>query len=335
MIQSSQTNTTALSLQCPPAVLLARQNKLSRFEDAVQRLSISCRLSDLEALIFRNEYGAPPLTWLSDTERWERLNKLWAEVSMLTGAVMYADNYSRSLQQGMLETFIMSNAKYAGLTLDEIRHAFYLNTQGELADSAPPGSGGIIRHYNTELNAEYVGAVLKAYITKRARIHAEKGDDVQQAMRLTGEAPQPPEITADQWQQMIEDDYQRYCRREVNMILNTSPKYIFLRKCGLIRFSSKAKWHEWYREALRTRGRAARAGLVKQFADRIVSEKAISMYEAINTCGVVPHYEHESVLLEMRRLVYLKFLEISETRGREAVFSCSIKNRLCQGKSCA
>lgn len=271
----------------------------------------------------RNELSAPQMRWLSESERWESFQTLWVEVKMLTGAILHEPPLL-SVQLTMLETFIMSHEKYQRLTRNEIRHAFYMNAQGEFADQVPSGSGGMFRHYNKELNAEFIGDVLNAYVRRKARLYDQKHYAIAQAMAPAVEAPP---VTAEHWQNLVEQDYQRYLREEYHLIFFGADKYLFVRRCGLIKFSSARKWRQWYAQALEIRERRARTAQVTKFSQRVEREKAVEMYEAIRRSGLIPVYEHKSVLHEMRKLVYDAFLQCCFDRGQSSIFSCSIENR--------
>jgi len=281
--------------------------------------------------MIRNELNSPKLFKLNDDQLNDGLCKIWMEIQMLTGASMYPDDGSQLLdiQLRMLNRFLMSNPKYSRLSLTEILHAFYLNNQGEFADSAPAGSGGVFRHYNKELNAEFIGDVLNAYVRKKSKMYGEKMTDLWRV--LDPPVEQKIVLSSEDWQAFIQDDYNDYRAGDTNKIFNTSPKYCYLRRCELIKFSSKKRWWEWYKACLEHRERRARIKAAHaKYTSKRELDLEVEMYRAIHETGMIPKHEHRNVISTMRRLAYLKFFEIISSCAINKIFEeIEFKTTLC------
>ncbi len=291
------------------ALQVGRKVTLVKFEEAVHQLTTSKVLSALEVMMIRNELNSPKLKLLSEDDRWETLKDIWSEVKLVTGAIMHEGDLL-SVQLAVLERFIISNQRLADLTRTEIIHAFYMNNQSEFDQ--------VYRHYNKELNAEFVGDVLNAYLKRKVRMYDQKYSDIYKALN-------PPEdkqfiLTSYDWENFIQLDYDLYRMGDAEMIFNTSSKYVVLRKYGLIRFTSKQKWLNWYRRALDQRELEVKETITRTNNERFAKENALSMYEAIKQTGVISKGEHKSVIFLSRRLVYLEFFAIISSCAINRIF---------------
>lgn len=287
----------------PALVVQARQSqeaRLERYEAGVQGLMISKALNEVDAQVVRNELNSPTLRWLSEDDRWDELVDIWAEVKLLTGALLH-EGKMLHVQLRMLERFIASDPKFYSLTTNEIRHAFYLNNQGRYAE--------VFKHYNRELNAEFVGSVLLAYVKYKAMLYTRAGADIK---GLLNPAPSKPvvEITNADWMEYIQQDYDRYRTGQANLIFNCSAKYIILRKRGLIPLSSRKKWWEWYRNALMSLENKLRLETGGSEGQRITRGRQIEAWELVRETGIIYRSDHLSVIFQMRRLMYLQFFEL-------------------------
>jgi hypothetical protein len=260
--------------------------------------------------MLRNERNSPTLRSLSDDDQWNALADIWSEIKMLTGALLHTGKLLET-QLRVLQRFLASAPKFATLTTNEILHAFYLNDAGEYGD--------IIRHYNQELNAEFVGSVLSAYVRKRVKLYGDHRAAISQA--LNPETFVAPVYGPEDWKRFIQQDYGWYRNGDAAVnILNTTPKYLFLRRCGLIQFTSRKKFWTLYRQALGQRENRAIQQAIRE-RSRLAKDNAVDMYTAIRETGVTTRQEHQNTLWLMRRQVYLKFFELIHACAINDIFS--------------
>lgn len=287
----------------PMAVVQARQRqeeRLERYEAGVQALMNSKHLNEVDAQVVRNELNSPMLRWLSEDDRWNELVDIWSEVKLITGAIMYEGNMA-GIQLRMLERFIAYEPQFISLTTAEIRHAFYLNNSGRYTE--------VYRHYNRELNAEFVGSILLAYMKYKDMLYQRSGKEIKGLLN----PPQPKpihEITQTDWMSYIQQDYEKYKAGQPELIFNCGVKYIFLRKCGLIPLSGRKKWWEWYRNAVCDLELKLRRQTGGSEGQSITRSRQIQAWELVRETGIIHRSDHLSVIFHMRRLIYMKFFEL-------------------------
>ncbi len=95
------------------------------------------------------------------------------------------------------------------------------------------------------------------------------------------------ELSIEEMQQWIEEDYQLTLVDHADKIFIHSMKYIFLRKSGILRTKSREQWIENYMNAVQTRKPRSTA----------------------------------AAIAEMRKLVYLSYLRRNAERGKTSIFS--------------
>ena len=258
-----------------------------------------------------NQVNGPTLRQMDHDTRYDTLIDIWSEIKMLTGCILY-ENKALALQADILERFLRTHPGFMSLTKSEILHAFYLNSGGQLDN--------VYRHWNKELNAEFVGDVLGAYLRFKNRFFTNNHDLLAKAINPPApKRPAPP--THDEWEADIQQDYQHYLAGNTELIFNTSAKYWYLRKCMIIEYSSRASWHRWYRYAFYwRRDNLQRRPAITEGA-RITRGKEMDMYNAILSSGVVPWIEHRSILHTMKRLVYLEIFRILKETAIVNIFS--------------
>lgn len=270
-------------------------------------------LSEGEALVIFNELNTPVIKWLNDVERWDSLVDVWTTAHMLTGCIIFPRfldkektqaNPNFHLQLKMLETFISTSTAFKSLTIGELRHAFFLNNQGAF--------GEVHKHYNRELNAEFVGCVLIAYCKYKKAIYNRYGNDLKS---LLSEAPTPTQITMGEaeWMHYIQLDYENWCVGYRDFIYCTPSKYLLLRRCGGIRYGTATKWLRQYQEVCITRQREA------EKAKGMGGVRAI--YREAQKTGAIPRGEHEVLIGLLHTRYYHHFLDTMLWYGVKNIFT--------------
>jgi hypothetical protein len=261
--------------------------------------------------VVRNELNSPTLLWLSDKERWDKLVDVITEIKLLTGAIIH-EGEALQLQLKVIERFLISSKRYAALTTNEILHAFYLNNQGEF--------GTVYRHYNRELNAEFVGDVLLAYLNYKDGIYAR--------VNIKGLLDPAPErkpldpITDIALMGYIQGDYDMYRSDARELIFHSPFKYNLLRRAGLIEVYSRKYWRKMEAYAMAERveygsGRPERATDVREREDRAA---VASMYARFVQDGYLPIAEYRLVVQGVRRRLYMRFFEMIASCGINDIF---------------
>jgi len=166
-----------------------------------------------------------------------------SSIKMITGAVVYQDNMLQR-QVEMIKRFLWSG--YSQLTKEEIINAFYLNMQGCFEE--------VYKHYNREINAEYLGDVLNGYMRFKRNLINVKGDKVQQILQLENKpAPEMIQVDYSFYKNLIQEEYRAFCKGQQALTFWTRWKYYTLRKEGLLPFSRGLKTWLWFmKEAMRS-----------------------------------------------------------------------------------
>lgn len=255
--------------------------------------------------ILKNQLNSQRLRDLSDSEYHDTVVNMMAEIKMLNGAILHKSEVVGGVnmlaqQVETLKMFIASNFRFTALTVSELRHAFFLNAQGEYDE--------VYKTYRRELDAEFVGQVLRAYLQYRRpmdqQAEAIKG-------KLKGKLLLPVAVPCtDDWKRIVQRHYDLYRNGDWEMIFVYPGEYYFLRKIEAIRYSSKKKWGEWYMRALTQRFNEAMAMDAITFEQKEAKERRRSMYLRIFDTNVVPRDEDTQVICRMRKMVVLKFFEL-------------------------
>lgn len=117
--------------------------------------------------IVKSERNGRKLSWLNDDEFHDTVVDIVSEIKLVTGAVL-CQGQQLLLQIQMLKRFITTG--FGMLSKAEVVEAFYMNNQGQFEE--------VYVHYNKELNAEFVGNVLRAYMRYKVRFLNEKRDKI-------------------------------------------------------------------------------------------------------------------------------------------------------------
>lgn len=255
--------------------------------------------------VLKNQLNSPRLRDLRDEDYHDTVVNLMAEIKMLNGALLHKSEVvgGVNLLKQQVETIKMmlaSNFRFSALTVSELRHAFFLNAQGEYDE--------VYKHYNRELNAEFVGQVLRAYLQYRrpldVQAEAIKG-------KLRGKLLLPVAVPCtDDWKRIVQRHYDLYRNGDWEMIFVYPGEYYFLRKIEAIRYTSKKKWGQWYLRALNDRFAEAMARDAVTYEEKEEKERRRSMYIRILDTGIVPPDEDAQVICRMRKMVVMKLFEL-------------------------
>jgi len=166
---------------------------------------------------------------------------LISEISLVTGARLYDGEYLPA-QLKVIQRFLLNG--FSMLTKAEIVYSFYLNLQGAFDQ--------VYRHYNKELNCEFVGDVLRAYRIYKSNFIHQKGAKIDHL--LIEQKAELITIDYDFWKSVIQDDYQAYCKGDRSLSFWSPRKYYTLRKFGLFPFSGLSTWFWLMKRAIANGG---------------------------------------------------------------------------------
>lgn len=242
------------------------------------------------------------LKWLSDDDLHNSLVSIFQEIKILTGAILYKIGEGVEQQIDILKLFLLSAPQFYSLTTNEIRHAFYLNNQGEYDE--------VYRHYNKELNAEFMGDVLRAYLKYKQDIYKGNGAEIK---GLIDPAPEQPKFTLPneaEYQQIIQNDYNRYLTGASELIFLPAGAYNLLRSYGAIQIHSRQYWHKLIGYAIADRIRYGKSTMFKKDGwekDNIRRVNAI--YETYQSEGWIPPAEYNMVIHTLHKKLYFRFFK--------------------------
>ena len=236
---------------------------------------------------------------LSEDDFYNAMINLFTEIKLLTGAVLYSPGVELNLQVQTLLVFIRSSPRFMALTVAEIRYAFHLNNQGELDET--------YKHYNRELNAEFIGGVLSSYVKKIRKPLDERSEEIRKMLGMI-EAPAPvPKLDRFIIQHHIQTQYDIYRSGEKELCFISDAGYRYLRRIGAISFTDAKKWRAWYMYASEKHRQYLMQKLDLQImgeAKRQDEKKAINViFDAMKQPADVPNELRRPILTAMRRLV--------------------------------
>ncbi len=174
--------------------------------------------------MIRNEMTSPKLKSLSDDELYDRLVDVWSAVKLLSGALLHEGDMLL-LQLEMLRDFLATSS-FRDLTVADLTTAFKLNAAGDAWETIP--------HYNREINAEWVGQVLRKYTDIFRKMWREHGDAIRKVLLPPApEAPKPEPLPESFWQEEIQKDLELLRAGKADWIFNSAMKYVFLCRSGI------------------------------------------------------------------------------------------------------
>lgn len=236
------------------------------------------------------ERSGQKLQLLSDDDAFNAVADLCSEIKLITGAIMHEGKMLEP-QLEMLRRFIVTG--FGNLTKPEIVQAFYMNLQGKFED--------VFVHYNKELNAEFIGNVLRAYLRWKARLVQDKGHKIQ--LLLKAEKLVRRDIDYDFWKDLIQQDFEFYKKFRASDQIWHDRKYYTLRKFGLLYFKSLDTWFWFMKKAIKNTN-----GVLK-----VPVNSNMAKYSFVTVASVVnifhSHEDFKVCLSEARRLAYLYVLK--------------------------
>lgn len=238
---------------------------------------------------------------------------LITEIKIITGVFLYPDGtIEQQAQAEMIKRLLMRTPKYMRLTAAEVAQAFYMNASGYYPET--------YRHYNRELNAEFFGDILNAYINYKKKFATEKRDMFFRSLN-PHEEPPIPVITVLQWKQFIQEDLQKMIHGQQSLIFNCTPKYFFLRRMGYITLDSRDHWWRWYRYAVEQRQREVLRTAAETEGAKASKRTMLGILGDILEAGTIPARSHRGLVHLTRRTIYLSHLRAVKEYGATDIFS--------------
>jgi hypothetical protein len=178
------------------------------------------------ALVVNDATGLP-LKYLSSKELNSAVLDIISEISLVTGAPLHEKDLLKQ-QVKAISMFLWTG--YGELKKSEISFAFTLNCQNAFPEK--------FRHYNKEINLEYLGDVLHAFIEYKETTFKKHEKLIYEVLK--------PEINdLDAWKTLIDADYQLVKIGQLKGIFYAEEKYKVMRKLGFIRAISVANFISW------------------------------------------------------------------------------------------
>ncbi len=189
----------------------------------IQLQQLQENLDTEELKVILSERNGQKLKYLTEDELHDTVVDIVSEVKLITGAMVYEGAELR-VQVETIKRFLFS--AFHMLTKEEVLNAFYLNSSGQY--------GEVYRHYNKELNTEFMGDVLRAYLRHKVYIREIKGPLINQVLMIGPKDTVKRDIDYEFWKEMIQQEYYAYCHNQSTMQIWNARKYYTLRKFGLL-----------------------------------------------------------------------------------------------------
>lgn len=240
--------------------------------------------------MIRNEMTSPKLKSLSDDELYDRLVDVWSAVKLLSGALLHEGDMLL-LQLEMLRDFLATSS-FRDLTVADLTTAFKLNAAGDAWETIP--------HYNREINAEWVGQVLRKYTDIFRKMWRDHGDAIRKALLPpVPEKPKPGPLPESFWQGEIQKDLELLRAGKAEWIFNRAAKYCYLRKLQAIPMPSRAWWKHSVTVSMRILSRDKKCSHYTEYYRWMRYEQE-----------TVSRGAYREACLENRKRWYLAFLEL-------------------------
>lgn len=265
-----------------------------------------------EITVLRNELNSPILKLLTDAEFHSNIIDILTEVKFLTGFILYEDREKMKVQLRVIKRYLRSCEKFMTLTTNEVLHAFYMNQQGLFSD--------LHKHYNRELNCEFIGDVLLKYITYKKFLYDRAGQHITNLI-------EPPQVQKflplgqNDWENLIQEDYEKFQHGDTPLIRDTTTKYFFLRRRAMLQYKNRLEYWDWYWRALTKMERDVKRRNTATIGSSVNRKKELEKYDEIRKTGMISRVDHISISHLLRRGVYLNFLEEMSGRGVANIFS--------------
>ena len=185
------------------------------------------------------ERSGRKLRSLNENEAHDVIVDLVSEIKLVTGSIVYQGDMLVA-QLEMIKRFLLSG--FSMLTKEELVEAFYMNLQGAFEE--------VYVHYNKELNAEFLGNVIRAYVRWKAVLLKENSKLL--SVLLSPVKREINVIDYDIWKEMVQRDLMYLNGQEAQATLWHSRKYITLRRFGMMPFKGKSSWFYFVKKAIAT-----------------------------------------------------------------------------------
>jgi hypothetical protein len=231
-----------------------------------------------------------------------------SEIKLVTGVLIYEEPALMKTQIEMVKRFLATG--YPMLTKEEILHAFYLNMQGAYDQ--------VYKHYNRELNAEFMGDVLRAYLNYKLYLRETKGPQINRLLATTAPKALPYKRVVDYafWKQLIQEEYDDYRFGRPSRQLWSVRKYYTLRRFGLLPFPKGFKtWVFFFKRVMKGNARGT-----KLPADANLEHYHFSSFAA---CRAIfhTHEDYQRCLDYLRRYAYFYVLRACSDCGINDLFT--------------
>lgn len=259
-------------------------------------------MQTVEIQILKNQLNAPKLRELTNPTDFRKfMIQAFAKIKILTGAKLYEDEDELNWQVDILIAFVQADERFMSLSTSEFQHAFFLNSQGRFGT---PHS-----HYGREMDAEFIGKILLSYLDYRYKLN-QKVPDILAVIEPPEKVSKPVVKMNDKdWQEMIQIDYNLYKNEQYDLLFNITPKYCYLRKLGLIKLRSRSEWNRRLRQALERAEMEVTATKAKTLPQVLDKQRKLKIYQDALFNGKIDVKECRVVVLTLRKLQYLHFLE--------------------------
>ncbi len=240
--------------------------------------------------MLRNQLNSKKLNELDTDTFYDTMIDVYTEITMLTGAKLHTGAKLKAQVQ-ILNMFIQSSYRFMMLTVNEVRHAFFLNNQGAYKDT--------YRHYNRELNAEFVGDVLSAYIQQIRKPLDAQHEKVKALLTPPTQKKlyRPSTRTI---QDILQVHYDLFKQEMYELIFISNVEYYYLRKIGAIQFVDKKEWLHRYNAGLKRLRMLAEMMPANNMHARKERAKKVQLYDTMQRTGIVPYDKHVSVVRSMQ-----------------------------------
>lgn len=263
--------------------------------------------------VVKNQLNSPKLKWLTEKSLHDELIGIFQEIKILTGAIMHDPGEDVLLQIKVLKLFLLSSPQFINLTTNEIRHAFYLNSQGEYDE--------VHRHFNKPLNAEFMGDVLRGYVKYKYDFHKRFSAEIKELIEPTAATSVIIRLAEDDYRDIIQRHYNSFLTGSTEFIFPSTSIYQLLRQYGGIQIYSRQHWFKLIGYAIDDRIRRSRGTLFKKDAwekDNILQLRKI--YETYQLEGWIPPSEYRMVIYTLQKRLYFKFLKTMAYFGIKDIF---------------
>lgn len=209
---------------------MANQNQVATVQQLPDLLKRFCPELSLELPMIKS-WLDKKLREYTEQEFGTLLRKALAEIVILTGGKMYDESTNRKmyeLQLVIISKFLLGS--FGHLSFSELKNAFYMNCEGKF--------GKVETHYGREINGEFLGSVLSAYVEYKKRIQCENRQQLDEVLFPRIEQPDKVLTEAEYqstYRETIEWTYQRFLKElELDELLFPDFFYTTLVKDGFI-----------------------------------------------------------------------------------------------------